>query len=380
MNTPTLDGVLVVAFEQAVAAPYCTSRLAQDGARVLKVERREGDFARGYDDFVNGEATYFLWLNGGKESVVLDLKAAPDLETATRLVSKADVVVENLAPGALSRCGINLRELRDRRPELITCSISGYGTSGPYASMKAYDLLVQAETGLCAVTGGPESPARVGISLCDIVTGTQAYAAILKALLRRERDGAGASIALSMFECMSEWMAVPLMQTRYSGKAPPRLGVAHPSIAPYGMFSTKDGIDLLIAAQNDREWKILSQILLPEDRVDDERFATNVLRVRNRTDLDAILSGAIANRTAAELEELLRCNKIAFARLRPPADVVDHPALSWIPVQSARGEVQIPKPGAGVPERGTLHVPAIDEHGWRIREEFAPKGSRDGRG
>lgn len=371
MGSPLLSDVLVVAFEQAVAAPYCTSRLAQDGARVVKVERPEGDFARGYDGFVNGEASYFVWLNAGKESIVLDLKGGDDLEVARALVTAADVVVENLAPGTLGRLGLDLGAERERRPELITCGISGYGAEGPYAGMKAYDLLVQAESGLCAVTGSPESPARVGISLCDIATGMQAYAAILKALLRREQHGKGTGIEVSLFGSIAEWMAVPLMQTRYSGAAPSRIGLAHPSIVPYGVFPTLDGVDLLISIQNEREWKALAQALLPKTAASDPRFASNIGRVRNRKELDTALTVAFGHRTSREVTVCLEENGIAFARLRAPDEVIDHPALKWMKVDTVEGGAEVPRPGTGLPERQSLRVPALNEDGARIREEFA---------
>lgn len=371
MDLPSLSDVLVVAFEQAVAAPYCTSRLAQDGARVVKIERPEGDFARGYDDFVNGEASYFVWLNAGKESIALDLKNREDLEVARSLLAAADVIVENLAPGALTRLGLDLAAEHKRRPALISCGISGYGTEGPYAAMKAYDLLVQAESGLCAVTGTPENPARVGISICDIATGMQAYAAILKALLRRERCGEGTNIEISMFGSMAEWMAVPLLQTRYSGTAPDRIGLAHPSIAPYGVFPSSDGVNLLISIQNEREWKALSEALLPNMAACDSRFASNIERVRNRRSLDAALTQAFSERSSRELMECFEANRIAFARLREPDEVIHHPALKWMHVDTAQGGAEVPRPGAGLPERRSLRVPRLNEDGARIREEFA---------
>src|SRR5215467_10002300 len=247
-----LSGLLVVSLEQAVAAPLCTCRLADAGARVIKVERPEGDFARGYDKLVHGESAYFVWLNRGKESVVLDLAKADDKALLAAMLARADVFVQNLKPGAVAKLGFALERVRREHPRLIICSISGYGESGPYAARKAYDLLVQAESGLTSVTGGPEAPARVGVSVCDVAAGMNAYEAILEALIARERTGEGASLSVSLFDAMADWMTVPLLHHE-GGKPPQRLGLAHPSISPYGVFKTRDGADVLISIQNDRE-------------------------------------------------------------------------------------------------------------------------------
>src|SRR5262249_28799822 len=265
MSLP-LSGLLVVSLEQAVAAPMCTCRLADARARVIKVERPEGDFARYYDKLAvptsprgsaEGESAYFVWLNRGKESVVLDLARADDKALLSAMLAKADVFVQNLKPGAIAKLGFSLEELRHAHPRLVICSISGYGEAGPYAARKAYDMLVQAESGLASVTGGPVAPARVGVSVCDIAAGMNAFEAILAALYAREKSGDGAAISISMFDAMAEWMAVPLIQ--YEGGAPPqRMGLAHTSIAPYGAFKTKDGADILISIQSDREWHVLA--------------------------------------------------------------------------------------------------------------------------
>jgi itaconate CoA-transferase len=366
-----LSQTTVVSFEQAVAAPYCTSRLAQDGARVIKVERPEGDFARGYDDCVRGESSYFIWLNAGKEAITLDLRSPDDLRIALAMVDAADVVVQNLARGALDRIGIDLDSARARRPELIICSISGYGPTGAYAAMKAYDLLIQAESGLCAVTGGPEAPARVGISICDIATGMQAYAAIIRALLRRQATGVGETISASLFGTMSEWMAVPLLQTRYGNAVPQRIGVAHPTIAPYGAFRTSDNVQLVIAVQNDREWGAFAEALLPPGTQADQRFKTNILRVRHRVELDALIAKACQVRNAADLSDILQGNKIAFAQLRALPDVLQHPAFQWLDILTPAGRVQVPMPGTGMPDRANLSVPSLDQHGRAIRREFS---------
>ncbi|MDP6787060.1 MAG: CoA transferase, partial [Rhodospirillales bacterium] len=250
----TLKGLLVIAVEQAVAAPYCSSRLADAGARVIKVERPEGDFARGYDRVVHGESAYFVWLNRGKESIALDLKDAADRALLARMVGRADVFIQNLAPGAAGRLGFASDALRARHPALVTCDISGYGEEGPYAEMKAYDLLVQAESGLASVTGRPEGPGRVGVSVSDVGAGMYAQAAILEALIERGRTGSGKGIQVSLFDAMADWMTVPLLHQVYGGKAPARVGLAHPSIAPYGVYAAADG-EVVIAIQNQREWR-----------------------------------------------------------------------------------------------------------------------------
>jgi itaconate CoA-transferase len=262
-----LKDILVIALEQAVAAPMCTCRLADAGARVIKIERPEGDFARGYDKLARprgdgeqhdeGESSYFVWLNRGKESVVLDLAREADKALLAAMLAKADVFVQNLKPGAIAKLGFPLEGLRRAHPRLIICSISGYGEDGPYAARKAYDMLIQAESGLASITGGPDAPARVGVSVCDIAAGMNAYEAVLEALIARQRSGEGAAISISMFDAMADWMAVPLMQ--YEGGQPPkRMGLAHTSIAPYGVFKTKDGVDILISIQSAREWRLLS--------------------------------------------------------------------------------------------------------------------------
>ena len=305
MSLP-LSGLLVVALEQAVAAPMCTCRLADAGARVIKIERPEGDFARGYDKLARprerlakqdgrerpdaaaeGESAYFVWLNRGKQSLVLDLARDEDKAVLAALLAKADVFVQNLKPGAIAKLGFPLDALRRAHPRLVICSISGYGEDGPYHARKAYDMLIQAESGLASLTGSPEAPARVGVSVCDIAAGMNAYEAILEALIARERTGDGAAISISMFDAMADWMAVPLMQ--YEGGQPPRrMGLAHTSIAPYGVFKTRDGADILISIQSDREWRVLAaQVLGDAALAADPAFATNVARVKRRADTDA---------------------------------------------------------------------------------------------
>src|SRR3974377_2344088 len=256
-----LSGLLVVSLEQAVAAPMCTCRLADAGARVIKIERPEGDFARGYDDLVHGESAYFVWLNRGKESVALDLAKVEDKALLEAMLAKADGFVQTLKPGAGGKLGFAPDRLRRDYPRLIVCSVSGYGERGPYAQRKAYDLLIQAEAGLASITGGPEAPARVGVSVVDVAAGLNAYQAILEALIARGRTGEGAEISISMFDAMADWMTVPLLQHE-GGKTPKRVGLAHPSIAPYGVFRTRDGADVLISIQSDREWRVLARDVL----------------------------------------------------------------------------------------------------------------------
>jgi itaconate CoA-transferase len=339
-----LEGLTVVAIEQAVAAPFCTSRLADAGARVIKIERPEGDFARGYDDVAAGQSSYFVWLNRGKESVVLDLAAAEGKAALAELIASADVVVQNLKPGALGRMGLGPEELRRRHPRLVVCSISGYGESGPLASRKAYDLLVQAESGLCSITGGPTEPARVGISVVDIATGATAHAAILEALIGRSLSGAGADIRVSMFDVMADWLAVPLLHHE-GGKSPQRVGLAHPSIAPYSVFATGDGKDILISIQSDREWTSFCRTVLGDPSLaTDERFATNLARVRNRTATDAVVAAAFQHLDAASATQLLTKADVAFASLNDMAGLAAHPHLRRITVETPAGPVAIPAP------------------------------------
>ena len=286
MSKP-LDGVLVVSLEQAVAAPYCSSRLADAGARVIKIERSEGDFARGYDSVVHGESAYFVWLNRGKESLVLNIKDEADAELLQNILSKSDVFIQNLAPGAAARAGLGSDELRAKYPRIITVDISGYGEEGPYADMKAYDLLVQAETGLSSVTGRPEGPGRVGVSACDISCGMYSYMAVLEALIERDQKGEGSAIRTSLFEGMADWMNVPLLTYDYSNKIPPRVGLNHPSIAPYGAYPTQDGGEILISIQNEREFvRLASEVLQRPDMPEDKKFRSNEARCANRPALD----------------------------------------------------------------------------------------------
>ncbi len=360
-----LQGLNVIEIGQAVAAPFCTSRLADAGARVIKVERPEGDFARGYDDVVGGaQSSYFVWLNRGKESLVLDLATAKAKETLAALLAKADVVVQNLKPGALGRMGFGPETLRQKHPRLIICSISGYGETGPFAERKAYDLLIQAESGLSSVTGGPAAPARVGISVVDIATGATAYSAILEALLARAVTGEGADIRVSMFDVMADWLTVPLL-LQEGGKPPMRIGLAHVSIAPYGVFQTKDGKDILISIQSDREWvKFCGDFLNQADKANNPLFATNVARVTNRGATDELVAKAFTELDEAEAVALLTKADVAFAAVNDMAALASHPHLRRITVGTAAGPVSFPAPAPIFIGEARRYgpVPALGEH------------------
>jgi itaconate CoA-transferase len=368
-----LEGLLVVAVEQAVAAPYCTSRLADAGARVIKIERPEGDFARGYDDVAKGQSSYFVWLNRGKESVVLDLAAEEDRAELARLIAKADILVQNLKPGAFTRLGFPIEALRKRHPSLICCSISGYGDSGPLAQRKAYDLLIQTETGLTSITGGPESPGRVGVSIVDIATGAAAHAAILEALIARGANGKGTDIRISMFDVMADWLTVPLLNAE-AGKPPKRVGLGHPTISPYGVFIAKDGKPILISIQNDREWRSLCKGVLGDASLaDDPRFATNLARVRHRPQTDGRVAETFAAATHDELVERLTRADIAFAEVNGMEELSRHPHLRRASLATPKGEVAYPAPAAifdGKPRRLGA-VPELGSHTQSVRGEAA---------
>jgi crotonobetainyl-CoA:carnitine CoA-transferase CaiB-like acyl-CoA transferase len=370
-----LEGILVVSLEQAVAAPLCTCRLADAGARVIKVERAEGDFARDYDHIAHGESAYFVWLNRGKESLVLDFKAPEDAALLQRLIAKADILVQNLAPGAAERAGFGSEAMRAANPRLITCDISGYGETGPYARMKAYDLLIQCESGLASVTGTPDAPGRVGVSAADIASGMTAHAAILEALIERGRTGRGKGVAVAMFDALADWMAVPLLHHDYGGRAPSRVGLSHPSIAPYGAFSSEDGKQVVLGVQNDREWKAFCAEVLGDARLaEDPRFVSNDLRVRNRIQLDAIVSGIFRGLSKAAIVGRLRSAAIAFASLNGVKELSGHPQLRRIRVDTPTGPVALPAPPARWRDEDARTLgpsPALGEHTGAIRTEFS---------
>ncbi len=369
-----LAGLLVVSMEQAVAAPYCASRLADAGARVIKIERAEGDFARGYDKAAKGQASYFVWLNRGKESVVLDIKRAEDAALLARLIGRADVFIQNLAPGAASRAGLGSAALREKNPRLVTVDISGYGESGDYATMKAYDLLVQAESGLCSVTGRPEGPGRVGVSACDIACGMNAHSAVLEALIERGITGRGKGIAVSLFDGMADWMNVPLLYFEGTGKPPARVGLAHPSICPYGAFETADGALVLISIQNEREWadlcaKFLDQPDLPKQ----EGFRTNVERVANRAMVDAHVGKTFKAMTRDACAAKLRAANTAYGFVNDMAAFAKHPALRRVDLATPNGPVSVaaPAPVFSDGARTLGPVPALGQHTAAVRAEFA---------
>lgn len=372
-----LEGLLIVSVEQAVAAPTCTCKLADAGARVIKVERPEGDFARRYDALVHGESAYFVWLNRGKQSLVLDLGKAEDKALLETMLAKADVFVQNLKPGAIAKLGFAVTRLRKDYPRLICCSISGYGESGPYAQRKAYDMLIQAESGLSSITGGPEAPARAGVSVCDIAAGMNAYEAILEALLARAKSGEGAAIAISMFDAMADWMGVPLLQHE-GGDTPKRIGLAHTSISPYGAFKTKDGVDVLISIQNDREWRVLAEHVMGDKALAaDPNFATNVERMKRRSETDGRVAAAFAAMDVAPLVEKLTRYDIAFGVINDLDLLVRHPHLRRVTVGTPSGPASMPAPAAihdGAPRRYGA-VPALGEHSEIIRAEFGRKNA-----
>ncbi|MDO9711329.1 CaiB/BaiF CoA transferase family protein [Paracraurococcus lichenis] len=368
-----LAGLLVVSMEQAVAAPYCASRLADAGARVIKIERAEGDFARAYDAVAKGQSSYFVWLNRGKESLCLDIKDPADKALLERLVAKADVFIQNLAPGAMQRAGFGSAELRARHPRLITVDISGYGDEGDYAAMKAYDLLVQAESGLAYVTGRAEGPGRVGVSACDIACGMHSYAAVLEALIERGITGRGKGIAVSLFDGMADWMTVPLLQYEGTGRNPPRIGLAHPSICPYGAFETKDGQLVLIAIQNEREWAGFCAHFLDEpDLPQKEGFRVNNERVAHRPMVDAHIARMFAGLTREECAAKLRRANTAYGFVNDCEGLRTHPALRRVTVETPNGTVQIGAPPARLSDgpRALGPVPAIGQHSVAIRAEF----------
>jgi itaconate CoA-transferase len=373
-----LEGILVVSLEQAVAAPMCSCRLADAGARVIKIERPEGDFARGYDALANGQSSYFVWLNRGKESVVMDLAKDEDKALLEVMLAKADVFIQNLKPGSVTKLGFGLDRLRRDYPKLIVCSVSGYGETGPYAQRKAYDMLIQAEAGVASVTGGPEAPSRVGVSVCDIASGMNAYEAILEALIARGRTGQGAAISVSMFDAMADWMTVPLLQ--HEGGSPPRrIGLAHTSISPYGVFKSKDGADILISIQSDREWRILAEKVLDDKALAaDPKFATNIERVKRRPDTDGKVAAAFGRLDVKALEKKLADADIAFGRVNGPAELAQHPHLRRITLGSPNGPLSYPAPAAqrdGEPRRYGP-VPAVGEHSAKVRAEFAPEAAK----
>jgi itaconate CoA-transferase len=372
-----LEGVLVVALEQAVAGPYATRQLADLGARVIKIERPGGDFARGYDRTVHGLSSYFVWCNRSKESITLDLKSVDDARVLHSLLSRADIFLHNLAPGAVDRLGFGAEGLRPRHPRLIICRISGYGPDGPYRDRKAYDLLVQCEAGLVSATGTQEQPSRAGISAADIAAGMYAYSGILTALYSRERTGVGSLVDIAMLDALGEWMGAPAYFTSYGGTELPRSGDRHPHVAPYGSFLSRDGERVFLAIQNDREWhRFCTDVLEKPGLAADPRFATNVDRVHNIDDLTTTISGVLGQFSASQIRELLDRAEIANARLNTVQELVDHPQLAArhrfreVAMPGGTAWVMLPPAVISGQEPALGPVPAAGEHTEAIKREF----------
>lgn len=370
--TKPLEGLLVVALEQAVAAPLCSRKLADAGARVIKLERPEGDFARDYDTLAKGQSSYFVWLNRGKESVVVDLTKPDDKALLQALLASADVFLQNLKPGVVDKLGFSISALRKKHPRLVCCSIAGYSPDGPYGARKAYDLLVQAESGLSSITGGPEAPARVGVSVVDIATGMNAYEGILEALLRRARTGEGGEVQVSLFGSMAEWMSVPLLQAS-GGKPPTRVGFSHPTVAPYGVFAAKGGTPILISIQNDREWVVLAtKVLNRPDLARHPRMATNVARVANRAEMDGLIADNFAARDIDALAGDLDAAEIAYGRVNDVHGLARHPHLALTTIDTPNGPVAMPAPAARHVGDDLKYdpLPALGGDTARVRKEF----------
>jgi itaconate CoA-transferase len=373
-----LDGITVIAFEQAVAAPFATRQLADLGARVIKIERpKVGDFARGYDESVKGMSSHFVWLNRSKESLTLDLKHSRATQILERLLERADVVIQNLAPGAARRLGLGAGLLLPKYPRLIVCDISGYGDDGPYASRKAYDLLVQAEAGVLSVTGTADTASKVGISVADIAAGMYAYSGILAALYQREKSGKGTRIEVTLLEALAEWMGYPLYYTHFGGTAPARTGPDHATIVPYGRYQTGDGKSIMLGLQNEREWTIFCEkVLLEPNLAQDPRYDSNSKRAANRSEINALIAEVFATFTAEQLVERLDASGIANARMNTPDEVWEHPQLKardrWRAMDSPAGLLATLLPPVTTPdfEARIDAVPALGEHTERILSEL----------
>jgi formyl-CoA transferase len=378
VTVPPLAGVTVVSLEQAVAAPFATRQLADLGARIIKIERPGGgDFARRYDTTVHGQSSYFVWLNRSKESLTLDVKQPRGREILHELLAGADVFVQNLAPGAAGRLGLDTASLTQRYPSLVPCTISGYGTDGPWADRKAYDLLVQCQTGLVSLTGTPEQSARVGVSVADIAAGMYAYSGILTALYTRAATGVARAVEVSLFEALAEWMGQPANYTHYGGTQPPRLGTQHATIAPYGAYTAADGKDVLFSIQNEREWHVLCErVLLRPELAGDPRFATGADRVANRDGLNAVITGRFAELDSEDLTKLLEENGIANVGVNSIGEFLDHPSLAargrWSEVDTPGGPVRALRPPADLAglEPRMDAVPAAGQHTRSILAEL----------
>jgi len=373
-----LDGLLVVSVEQAIAAPFASRQLADLGARVIKVERPGvGDFARAYDHTVQGLASHFVWTNRSKESLTLDLKRPEAIDVLRRLISRADVYLHNLAPGAMSRLGFGSAALRAAHSRLVICEISGYGASGPYRDKKAYDLLVQSEAGLVSITGTPETPSKVGISVADIAAGMYAFSSILAALVRRATTGTGALLDISMFDALAEWMGYPAYYTGYGGAPLPRTGARHAAIAPYGPYAAGDGHMVYLGLQNEREWaRFCAEVLEQPALTVDPRFSSNALRVEHHNELETIIIQAFAGKTAQQVVNRLEAAQIANARMNTVDEFLDHPQLAergkWKMVDSPAGPLRalVPPFGFDDVEPRMGRIPAVGEHTENILSEL----------
>lgn len=376
-----LEGTLVISIEQAVAAPLCTARLVQAGARVIKIERDEGDFARRYDTAAKGESSYFTWLNQGKESVCLDFKNDQGATALWTMLRKADVLVQNLSPGALARAGFTTDALKTANPKLIICDVSGYGNEGEAASKRAYDLLVQAESGLVSVSGSADAPGRIGVSVCDIGAGMTAYSAILEALIKRGRTGEGSELSVSLFDVAAEWMTVPYLHAEYGNGAPTPVGLKHPSIAPYGAFECSDKRLVLISIQNEREWaRLCKDVLDSSHLLTMPAYATNNDRVVNRDNLERDITAVTQTLTAAAFQERLQMANIAFGAINSPDDLSSHVAFRSQTVTTSDGQNML------IPAHPVLHKDVLNkditattswrspkpgEHTQAVLDEFA---------
>ena len=367
-----LEGITVVSLEQAVAAPYCGVLLANSGARVIKVERKEGDFARGYDDGAEGQSTIFAWLNRGKESICLNLKDEKDLSVLINIIKKSDVLLSNLAPGALGRISLTNSFLKKINPKLINCKITGYGEEGDAAKKKAYDFLVQAESGLCSVTGSEESPSRVGVSITDISTGLTAFSAILRALIKRSNSNTGSEISISMFDVISDWMNMPLLAHRYSGQAPKRMGLKHSFIAPYGAYECSGGKKILLSIQSNREFEqFCNKVLEKPELAKEKKFLNNPERFKNRVELDNIINDFFKNFDVSIIIELLDLANIANANLNSVADLSEHPFLKNSKARIGNKFISMASLPVETGLTDNINVPDIGEHTDKIRKEFS---------
>ena len=376
--TLPLDGVTVVSIEQAVAAPFATRQLADLGARVIKIERPDGgDFARSYDHTVNGLSSYYVWLNRSKESLTLDLKHPAARSVLERLLGCADVFVQNLGPGAAERLGVGSAELRQQYPRLIVCAVTGYGSSGPFANKKAYDMLVQAEAGVTSITGTPDTPSRVGISVADIAAGMYAYSGVLTAFLTRATTGQGSAVDVSLFDALGEWMSAPMYYTAYGGSDPPRSGAAHATIAPYELFVSQDGQEIYLAIQNAREWtRFCTEVLGRPELVRDPRFASNAQRVAHRAELHGVIESLFVELPASDILGRLERADIACARRNSVGGFIAHPQLAerdcWTTIDSPAGALRALKPPARIDGREPVMgaVPSLGQHTRRILDEL----------